>query len=95
MVREGSSARWGQIVPIGIRFLDEIELPLPLPPLDARFALDSIGVEGEFLEPDEPGNIVFLHEGRAASFAMGLNTGWKIGRDPGVQRAVPFILARM
>ena len=78
----------GQIAPIGVRRLDQFDLPLPLPIFDLLFARDrGVHRPGGF-EPDERFDAVTFCEAVEAAVAVLADALDQVRGDAGVERAV-------
>ena len=80
----------GDVVPVGIGTLDEVEFPFPWPVLDHLFARDGVGDEVVFLEPDERFDAVASGEAGCQVALVLIEAARQIGGDAGVERAVPL-----
>jgi hypothetical protein len=77
-----------QIVPIGVRTLDQLDLPLALPLLERLLALDRINDAIEGLEPDQSLYAVAFCEPVDQAFAMLVDPAQQFAGDADVQRPV-------
>src|SRR5690349_9570387 len=81
-----------QLVPVGIRFFDQLDLPLAIPLFHRLFTVDRIADIGEPLEPHQPVHAVFRREaGNRAGFVL-LDPKRESAGDADVER--PARLAR-
>jgi len=78
-----------QIAPIGVRCLDQLDLPLALPILDLLLARDrGVHRPGEF-EPDERLHAIAVGEAAETAVAVLADALGQVRGDAGVERPVP------
>jgi hypothetical protein len=79
----------GQIAPLEIVFLDELDLPIPVPLFQLLLALDGILCSLVRLDVDKPINAVFAGKFRTAASPVLFESASQAVRDADIQRAVP------
>ena len=75
-----------EVLPLGIAALDEIELPLAAPPLQALFKQNSLIDGWEELGPYKPVKTALTHVNGAMALVVSMNARGQIRADAGVQR---------
>jgi len=78
----------GDILPIGVHCLDEVEFPFARPVLDGLFPCDGVGDEVVLLEPDERLDAVAAGEAWGEVVLMLEKAARQVGCHAGVERAV-------
>src|SRR5580698_4389300 len=81
-----------QVAPFGVRFLDQLQLPLSRPSLQAGFALDGIHDQDVLLVPNGHRHVIPLHELGAAPLLVKHNAFDEVARNAEIER--PVALAR-
>ena len=76
------------IIPIGIFFLDQLDLPIAFPGLKLLFARDRLQRSREHFHVHEAENSMLLHELRASPSAMLLDASANIVGNADVERPV-------
>src|SRR6185503_5392286 len=77
-----------QIAPVRIGFLDELDLPRPLPRLDRLFAADGGFHRLMHFEPDEVVYAMTPSEALGHAVSVLPDTRRKVGSDADIQRAI-------
>ena len=84
--------RYRKVVPVRVRLVDQIDLPLPVPVLELLLSRDRIGHVTEHLKMDEAIDLMAQGETRRRSAAMLPYPARQVGSHADVKRAV--VLAR-
>jgi hypothetical protein len=77
-----------QIPPLGIRLVDEVDLPLPMPTLQLLLTQDRSLHVCEQFEADKPVNFVLRRKSRRRAFAVLPNPTEQIRSNAGIKRPV-------
>ena len=78
----------GQVAPVRVVALDEVDLPAPAPPLQLLFAFDGGGHVSEQFESHEPVDSVARREAREPHGTMLMETREEIRSHPDIERAL-------
>ena len=86
--RSETVEKMGDVIPIGVHCLDQIDLPLPGPVLDRFLARDSIRDEVVLLEPDQCFHAVFRCKTRRQVVLVLIQTAGQVAGHAGVERTI-------
>src|SRR5688500_16750330 len=74
-----------QVAPIDVLFLDQLNFPLPFPPLYLLLSLDAVVGRFNWFDVHRPVDVVLVHELRTATKSMLPHPSAQIVRDSNVQ----------
>lgn len=78
----------GDVIPVWVHGLDQIDFPLPGPVLDGFFAGDCVRDEVMLLEPDQCFHTVFRGEARCQIVLVLIQAAGQVAGHAGVERAI-------